>query len=80
MKQIAKSKKETLWVFAMLLMLLVFNACSNDDESDDATDDSSTINNTELTINDYLLIATGQETLYDVDGNVLSSINEGEDY
>ena len=31
MKQITKSKKENLWVFAMILILLVFNACSSND-------------------------------------------------
>lgn len=34
MKQLAKLKKETLWVFAMLVMLMAFNACSNDDDDD----------------------------------------------
>ena len=33
MKQIAKSIKPVIGIFAMIIMLLAFNACSNDDDS-----------------------------------------------
>lgn len=33
MKQIAKLKKPTFWIFTMFIVLLAFNACSNDDDS-----------------------------------------------
>lgn len=80
MKNLATKKtRNLLRMFILLFSVMLFTiSCSNDD--DDSTDDSSTINNTELTINDYLLIATGQTTLYDADGNVLTSISEGEAY
>ncbi len=68
-------------MLSLTLVLFVFIACSTDDDDDSTTDDSSSdITNTELTINDYLQIATGQVTLYDNDGNEVSSISEGEDF
>ena len=63
----------------LALIVFVFVACSNDDDNDDTSDDNnSDINNTELIINDYAQIATGQVTLYDNDGNVVSSLSSGD--
>lgn len=62
------------------ILTFVFIACSSDEDnySDSVDDTSSEITNTELTINDYAQIASGQVTLYDDEGNVLSGLSEGD--
>ena len=63
----------------LAILSVVFIACSSDDDNTDSVDDtSSDISNTELTINDYAQIASGQVTLYDDEGNVLSGLSEGD--
>ncbi|MBD1259018.1 DUF1566 domain-containing protein [Maribacter polysiphoniae] len=70
----------------LLAFLSVPIGCSDDaddvvvEDTDEVLDDDSTTNDNELEINDFLQIATGQITLYDNDGAVVSSIGEGEDF
>ncbi|MCL7762696.1 DUF1566 domain-containing protein [Polaribacter sp. Z014] len=75
MKQIVKLKKETSFIVIMIIALFAFNACSSDDDNV-ATDEGSS----ELTINDYVQIATGQVTLYDKDGAVINSLSSGDTF
>lgn len=74
MRNLKKKKAiDSISIFVILFSLMAFTvACSSDD------DNSSDIPNTELTINDYAQIASGQETLYDNDGNVVSSLSSGD--
>ena len=81
---------KTIRLSGVYIILLAFLSvpigCSDDeddvavDDTDEVSDDDSTTNDNELEINDYLQIATGQITLYDNDGAVVSSISEGEDF
>lgn len=59
----------TLPLFSLMAITI---GCSEDDDITTTGDD--------LVINNYVQIATGQATLYDGDGNVLSSVSEGEDF
>ena len=66
-------------ISTLAILSVVFIACSSDDDNTESVDDtSSDITNTELTINDYAQIASGQVTLYDDEGNVLSGLSEGD--
>lgn len=86
-KSVTKNTIDLLSMFILLFSLMTFVVgCSDDDDevvvddTDEVTDDDSTSNDNELEINDFLQIATGQITLYDDDGEVLASVNEGEDF
>lgn len=86
-KSVTKDTIDLLSMFILLFSLMTFVVgCSDDDDevvvddTDEVTDDDSTSNDNELEINDFLQIATGQITLYDDDGEVLASVNEGEDF
>ena len=59
-----------------LSLLIASTTISCDDDDNIETDDDDT----ELIVNDYLQIATGQTTLYDGDGTVLSSVTTGDDF
>lgn len=50
---------------------LLFTSCDDDNDDEDT-------NVTELTVNNYVQIASGQTTLYDHDGAVVSSLNIGD--
>lgn len=69
-------KKPNVWILAVLALFLT--ACSDDDEGTTDDDGTATIETPE--VNDYLLTATGQITLYDADGNILSNLSEGDDF
>lgn len=66
------------WMMALmaLAVLGMFAACDNDDSSNTADDDSTI---SDIEVNNYLLIASGQTTLYDADGEVLSDVSVGAD-
>jgi hypothetical protein len=68
-------KKSYLSILAIVSILLFSTSCSDSDDDDDSTENSS-----ELTINNYLMIATGQTVAYDDDGTVLSDLSEGDDF
>jgi hypothetical protein len=68
-------KKSYLSILAIVSLLLFSTSCSDSDDDDDSTENSS-----ELTINNYLMIATGQTVAYDDDGTVLSDLSEGDDF
>ncbi len=86
-----KKKINLLGICVFMFSLLAFSVGCSDDEDyviddiidevteDDSTDDDSTSGD-ELVIDDYIQIATGQVTLFDNDGEVLSSVSEGEDF
>lgn len=61
-----------LLVMAMLISIMTTSGCRTDDIVDDGNADQ------ELTTNNYLQISTGQTTLYDNDGEVISGLNEGD--
>ena len=57
----------------LLTLSVVFSGCKKDD--DVVSDDDDT---TELEVNNYLLVATGQTTTYDADGDVVSGLKAGD--
>lgn len=61
----------------MILLLTVTTGCNDDDS---ITIDEDTTTDNELVINNYAQIATGQVTLYDNDGAVVSSLSPGDDF
>lgn len=70
---------ETRLIYILFLgFALVTIACSDDDAIDDATTDDNSI--TELVIDNYIQIATGQVTLYDNDGATISSLSSGDSF
>ncbi|UMB59650.1 DUF1566 domain-containing protein [Lutibacter sp. A80] len=60
-------------LLALVFLFISFTSCSEDEITGTDTDSTS-----ELTINNYIQIATGQTTLYNNDGEVLSSLNTGD--
>lgn len=68
--------KRWAMVFMTLAMLTIFAACDNDDSSNTADDDSTI---SDIEVNNYLMIASGQTTLYNADGEVLSEVSVGDD-
>ncbi|WP_111707315.1 Lcl C-terminal domain-containing protein [Lutibacter citreus] len=64
-------------LFFIAMLFFAITSCDDDDNIETNTDTDS---DTQLIVNDYLQIATGQTTLYDGDGEVLSSVSEGDDY
>ena len=88
MKNLAR--KETFiqfGIYIFIITLLIFNiGCSDDNEditeqvadetADDSTDDDSTAD--DLTVNNYLMIASGQTNLYNADGDQVASLSEGD--
>ncbi|WP_157972926.1 Lcl C-terminal domain-containing protein [Aureibaculum luteum] len=62
-------------LFFVAMLFLTITSCDDDYDTISETD-----TDTELTINDYLQIATGQVTLYDNDGAVVSNISSGEEF
>ena len=91
MKNSTKKKKINLMgMYVLLFSLLVFNVgCSDDDEDsidevfdealndpDDTAVDTSTYD--DLTINNYLMIASGQTNLYNADGDQVANLSEGD--
>ncbi|MGB5434822.1 MAG: hypothetical protein WBM98_02945, partial [Maribacter sp.] len=86
MKNSTKKKKvNLLGIYVLIFALLVFNVgCSDDDGDsidevtdevvdDDTADDDSTYD--DLTINNYLMIASGQTNLYNADGDQVTSLS-----
>lgn len=69
-------KKFNLSILAIASLFLFATSCSDDDDSSDDANDE----NTELTINNYLMIATGQTDAFDEDGNVVTGLVEGDEY
>ena len=63
-----------LWMM-LAMMMFVFAACEKDDESSEET--SSETETPE--VNNYLMVASGQTTLYDADGNEITNVNPGDD-
>lgn len=74
-----KSLKITSAFFISVLILLSTINCSNNDDNDD-DESSETILNNELVINNYIQIASGQTTLYNDEGNVISGISSGDSF
>ena len=85
-------KKKTLnllGTYVLIFSLMVFNlGCSDDDavidditdeavdDDDDTTDDDSTSDG--LSVNNYLMIASGQTKLYNADGDEVTGLSEGD--
>ena len=65
---------ELIKVLTLSLALLLVGTCSESSTSNDDDDN----NNTELEINNYLQIASGQVTGYDNDGAVISGLSAGD--
>lgn len=74
MKNIIKNRTYLLTVVASLLSLILLVSCEENDPVDDPDEDESE----ELSINNYWLVATGQTTLYDLDGEEINSLNPGD--
>ncbi|MBI9059755.1 MAG: DUF1566 domain-containing protein [Labilibaculum sp.] len=73
MKKFRIPKKSIAFaVSACIVSSLLFTSCENDDSDDE--------NPTETTEFSYLQIASGQTTLYDNDGAVVSSLSVGDDF
>ena len=60
-------------VILIMLAMLFFAGCQKDAEIEIGDDDP-----TEIDINNYLLVATGQTTTYDEDENVVSDLKTGD--
>ena len=71
-----KNQKQLIAVKSLivLIFLSLFISCDKDDV--DVTPTTSD----ELTINNYLMIASGQTTLYNADGDELTSVSVGDDF
>ncbi len=67
------TKTRAKQVLAMLLGVAMFMGCQ-----DETTDLENLENSSELTVNNFLMVATGQTTLYDTDGNVVTGLNQGD--
>nr|NQU93803.1 DUF1566 domain-containing protein [Bacteroidota bacterium] len=65
--------KRNLMLMMFALMILFVTACEKDDDDVIAGDDP-----TELEVNNYLLVVTGQITTFDADGNVISGLTVGD--
>lgn len=76
-----KSKlKLTTFLSVLFLTTSLFIGCSDDDtiESIDDSDDNDA--GTELVINNYIQIATGQTLTYNDEGNVITGLSPGDDF
>lgn len=58
-----------------LSLIMSFTACTKDDDEIVSSDDTI---QTTPEVNNYLLVATGQTTTYDADGNVITGLSEGD--
>jgi len=71
-----KNKFFGLTLISLFTMLgLSFSACNKDDDDIVGVEDDPI---EELTVNNYLLVATGQTTTYENDGNVVTGLNIGD--
>lgn len=75
MKHIKKYRSSLLAIVAGLLSLTLLVSCEESASGDDSDEDDTG----ELSINNYWLVATGQTTLYDLDGEILGSLSPGDD-
>nr|WP_320120256.1 DUF1566 domain-containing protein [uncultured Marinifilum sp.] len=66
-----QQKSIAFTVSAGLISGLLFTSCDSDSDDD-------TANSTELSINNYIQIASGQTTLYNGDGEIVSELNSGD--
>lgn len=71
------TKVPRLNTWLLVIFTLLLSACSDDDN---VTEDSDNSSSTTVEVNNYLLIATRQVTLYDADGNILTDLSEGDDF
>lgn len=71
-------KDNSLRLFSLLFALtfMLFTACSKDEDTEDIIDDTTNTETPE--VNNYLLVASGQTTSYDNDGNVISDLAPGD--
>ncbi|MDV7186358.1 DUF1566 domain-containing protein [Lutibacter sp. TH_r2] len=67
-------------LFLSLLLSFTTISCNDDDDDVTSTTDNETTIVEDLTINNYLQIATGQVTLYDNDGATISSLSSGDSF
>jgi len=70
-----KNHKKSIGSKALIVLipLALFFSCDKDDDATTTTSDK-------LTINNYLMIASGQTALYNADGDELTSVNVGDDF
>lgn len=61
-------KLKAILILFVAITSVSFSSCQKEDEN----------TNQELIVNNYVMVATGQTTLYDNDGNVISNLNEGD--
>lgn len=71
-----KLKEKLIIPILIATLLTIIPGCKKDN---DLADDNET-NPVELEVNNYLMVATGQTILYNNDGDVLNSLNEGDTY
>lgn len=71
-------KTNSLRLFSLLFALsfMLFTACSKDEDTEEVIDDTTNTETPE--VNNYLLVATGQTTTYDNDGNGISDLASGD--
>lgn len=68
----SKTTALTTLVSVLLLAMTVFTGCDKEDET------TSDPISTELEVNNYLMVASGQTTTYDADGDVISGVAQGD--
>ena len=71
-----KLNENVIVTILISLLLLVVHGCKK--ESDELTDDDN--DPVELEVNNYLIVSSGQTILYDNDGEIIASIDEGDDF
>jgi len=69
-----KSILSYLMVLSVLIAITFTTGCKKDDEVIDDDDDTPT----ELEVNNYLLVASGQTITYDADGEIITGLTEGD--
>jgi uncharacterized protein DUF1566 len=69
-----KSIVNYLMMIVVLMCLTTITGCTKDNDEDVTENDTPTV----LEVNNYLLVATGQSTTYDLDGNVVTGLNVGD--
>ena len=72
-------KRQTLKLTGVLILslsigLMAFSSCNKDDDEPEGDSNIS-----ELQVNNYLLLATGQTITYDADGSTISGLTSGDD-
>lgn len=72
---IIKYRIAALKALATLISMLLLISCEKSDPTEDQDDDDAG----DLSIYNYLLVASGQNTLYDLDGQEISSLYPGDD-